>query len=71
MGFLHRSSLEIKLQVKNTRSQALMAPKAVATLPQALMAHGQALEAAPDVRILAFFFRFRSFFRLETPRNLK
>jgi hypothetical protein len=70
-----------KLQVKYTyiralmaHAGALMAPKAITILPQVLMEHGQtlmALEVAPDVRILAFFFRFRSFFRLETPRNLK
>jgi hypothetical protein len=48
--------------------RALMAPEAVATLPYALIVHGQALmapEAASEVRILVFFARFQSFFRLQ------
>jgi hypothetical protein len=61
LGFLHRSSLENKLQATSDCSQTQMA-------------HGQvqmAPEAVPKVRILAFSSRFQLFFRLETPRNLK
>jgi len=53
------------MQIKKTRSRVLlahaavlMAPRAVATLPHALMVHGQASEAACNVRNLAFFSRF-------------
>jgi len=49
----------------------LIAPEAVATLPHAQMVHGQVLKASIEVQIIAIFSRFLSFFRLESPRNLK
>ena len=55
-------------------TKAHIAPKAVEKLPHVQMVNGQAQmapEVAPKGRNLVFFYHFQSFFRLETPRNLK
>jgi hypothetical protein len=60
LGFLHRSSLENKLQEIYARSWAQMVHEALETLTREIMAHGHAVMApgaAPELRILAFFNR--------------
>jgi len=64
LGFVHRFYLKNKLWVI----------EAMATLPHVQVARGNVQEAhvaPPVVRNLIFSSRFQSFFRLETPRNLK
>jgi len=71
LAFCTEPASKHKVQEISACNQEQMAPtgaqivhEVVATLPHAKMVHGQ-------VKNLLFFSHFGSFFRLETPRNMK